>query len=62
MGNSEGRCAIERPDFAERYVQADLGGAERVAAILTHSSRSHMGIRGHRLRARAVADLIELAT
>ena len=61
MGDSEGRCAIELPDFTERYVKAGLGDADRVAGILAQSARVYMGIRGHRLRARAIADLIELA-
>lgn len=60
MGNSDGYCAIEKPDFAARYVKAGLGDAEQAAAVVGHASQSYVGIRGHRLRARAVADRIEL--
>lgn len=62
MGDSDGRCAIERPDFTEAYVKANLGDAEQAATILQQGLYSHTGFRGYHLRTRAIANLIELAT
>lgn len=56
MGDSQGSSATARPNFEELYVAAGLGDAEQAAAVLEQSRHNW----SYHLRARAVADLIEL--